>query len=227
MWQYNHTSELYHHGVKGMKWGVRRYQNADGSLTEAGKKRAVDKFAKKYYRNTRISGNSFGATVGVSKSKEIESMYNSKQLKSARDKLRKVEKIEDDYWKNEKLVDKYQKKAAAKFTKEYGDDYENVLRWFKYDDGDQGDTGSFCLYLKDKGINIRKYENEVMDAREAYRSECKKVVDSVVNEYGNTPVKEVFGTSITGKRYVHTKDLSTILVEALEERKDRERWYNQ
>lgn len=31
--------ELYHHGVKGMKWGVRRYQNSDGSLTSAGKKR--------------------------------------------------------------------------------------------------------------------------------------------------------------------------------------------
>lgn len=36
---YTYSSELYHHGVKGMKWGVRRYQNADGSLTEAGKKR--------------------------------------------------------------------------------------------------------------------------------------------------------------------------------------------
>lgn len=30
---------LYHHGVKGMKWGVRRYQNKDGTLTNAGKKR--------------------------------------------------------------------------------------------------------------------------------------------------------------------------------------------
>lgn len=31
--------ELYHWGVKGMKWGVRRYQKKDGSLTSAGKKR--------------------------------------------------------------------------------------------------------------------------------------------------------------------------------------------
>lgn len=32
--------ELYHHGIKGQKWGVRRYQNKDGSLTPAGKKRS-------------------------------------------------------------------------------------------------------------------------------------------------------------------------------------------
>lgn len=34
-----YPNELYHHGIKGQKWGVRRYQNSDGSLTAAGKER--------------------------------------------------------------------------------------------------------------------------------------------------------------------------------------------
>lgn len=35
--------ELYHHGIKGMKWGVRRFRNEDGTLTDAGKARAQKK----------------------------------------------------------------------------------------------------------------------------------------------------------------------------------------
>lgn len=43
-------NELYHHGIKGQKWGVRRYQNPDGSLTALGKKRK-----NLYNTNERIS----------------------------------------------------------------------------------------------------------------------------------------------------------------------------
>lgn len=39
MWQYQRTEDLYHHGIQGQKWGIRRFQNQDGSLTPAGYER--------------------------------------------------------------------------------------------------------------------------------------------------------------------------------------------
>lgn len=50
------NGELYHHGIKGMKWGVRRYQNKDGSLTAAGKRKQarLDKKATKLYTRAGI-----------------------------------------------------------------------------------------------------------------------------------------------------------------------------
>lgn len=42
MWTYNNDEHLAHHGILGMKWGIRRYQNKDGTLTPEGRKRYGD-----------------------------------------------------------------------------------------------------------------------------------------------------------------------------------------
>lgn len=50
------SNYLAHHGVKGMKWGVRKYQNPDGSLTVEGYKRYYAKYDKLYDKYNSIEG---------------------------------------------------------------------------------------------------------------------------------------------------------------------------
>lgn len=73
----NQNRELYHYGVKGMKWGVRRYQNEDGSLTSAGRKHYKNVEHPK--RNNRRSKYLAKRSLTYEKSKKALNLSNHKK----------------------------------------------------------------------------------------------------------------------------------------------------
>ena len=86
MWEYNYnySNELYHYGVKGMKWGVRRYQNSDGSLNAAGRARQSYKDSKKELKTARKElrkSGGFGMNA-IRKYETAEKKYNDASMKT-------------------------------------------------------------------------------------------------------------------------------------------------
>lgn len=88
-------NELSHHGIKGMKWGVRRYQNEDGSLTPAGKKRRAALDAA-FDQNIKVGKDKAPISAAEKITKETQkALDNATQLSNTMSKLRRKNKNED------------------------------------------------------------------------------------------------------------------------------------
>ena len=86
-------SDLRHHGIKGQKWGVRRFQNSDGSLTTAGRKRYGD--GESSYDYGKDSGGR--KVVRVGKGSSIEDYQNAiKKTKTAGESVENIRKFNND-----------------------------------------------------------------------------------------------------------------------------------
>lgn len=166
-------NELYHHGILGQKWGVRRFQNKDGSLTSAGKNRCkkdggseADQIAKgksfvERYSNQKVSqmGKASGAgeelaVQAIAYTTAIATMYGISKLSEHFSRKAKMKEL-DEYNKTKdiksfadapRLTQKMSAKDSMKLT---NPDYPS-----------EGTTMNctFCttaMALREKGYDVR------------------------------------------------------------------------
>ncbi len=217
------SNELYHHGVKGMRWGVRRYQNQDGTLTAAGKKRyrtdadsdrsLMSKPYDKLAGEIAEKSGDWYLGEGVSKGfKEV--IQETKDLERSIRKKYEHPKTEEAENLGQKMVDLYDEKFKAKsekydaLKKDADDAYSEYYKKYKE-----------YVYSKPSKIPLKKLKEMTKDGLDldrkirAKRKEHDRIKEEIYKdpEYVELSKKYDRLSSITDayNRFVGAYDKST------------------
>ena len=227
--------ELKHHGIKGQRWGVRRYQNADGSLTPLGKKKygtkenferqmAAENLKKQSKKLSKIESNKSKKTVKDMTDDELRSRINRLSMeRQYLDLNRQISSLTPQKQsKGQAFVKSVGKDVLSPVAKNIGKQYlEKALKKkFGLDvkdplEGLKKEVEKLRLNkefedLKNPKNNPFKNESEFVKNWNTHKR-YKQAVSEYEKEYGNQQVDDFVDTTATdaGKDYV-SKALAAI-----------------
>lgn len=168
MYYTNNDFRLYHHGIKGQKWGVRRYQNSDGSLTDEGRKRYSSEnlynTLSKNYRKASLYNPELNKKTAKQLGRDLIPDEQRTEMKALWEKAMST-KADEDFAKEVK-IDKLM--SDTKLREQYSGD-EDVMRAAILKDHPELKTGS--------------------DYASDFFVEASKMSESLLGEYAKEPIK--------------------------------------
>lgn len=206
--------ELYHHGILGMKWGIRRFQNKDGSLTSAGRKRYggdqrlldIDKSItrrtkmnnREPYTQKRIQEkNANLASIDAKIAETVLSLDKNGTIKQAYSNYRKLNTEANNAY--EKAVENARKQAGGNRDKLY-DLIDKIERDPKYEKMNEKARQAYekASNTAHQAVSsmLGKIGNEKMTDFSTYYGRISKsdAVHKVVDRYLTTSYNEVSST---------------------------------
>lgn len=185
---------LAHHGIKGQKWGVRRFRNPDGTLTEAGRKR----YSKDLYKTIESTGRTerhkytYDDTKQVVKQK-LDGVFtkddHDKLSAAYNDYMAKGKKYAESDEKLDEYALKYADEAYRAEMKRNGAAYPT--------ERDKQRLHESCLYdvgydrARKEHRDLVAAEKQFQKAYDTYIDQCTAVATKITGKYGGYTVKSL------------------------------------